>query len=78
MPGAFVPNVTGTPLEDREGNRVYITIVNKTQGDDAVKALRKIGVAAKTFHYDRQTWEAEKHELEVLKEQFENKQKTLN
>ena len=78
MPGAFVPSLARTALEDREGNRVYLTIVNKSQGDDAVKALRKIGVPARVFAYDREGWEAEKHELEVLREQFENKQKTLN
>lgn len=78
MPRGFVPSLARTALEDREGNKVYLTIVNKSQGDDAVKALRKIGVAAKVFAYDRDGWEAEKHELEVLREQFENKQKTLN
>lgn len=78
MPGGFVPSLARTALEDREGNKVYLTIVNKSQGDDAVKALRKIGVSSKVFAYDRDGWEAEKHELEVLREQFENKQKTLN
>jgi|Transcript_24933 hypothetical protein len=78
MPGAFVPSLKQTRLSDRDSNTIYLTIVAKAQAEDAVKALRKIGITAKAFSYDRNAWEAEKQELETLKEHFQNKQKTLN
>ena len=78
MPGAVVPSCRQIGIEDRDGNKVYHSIVYKPQLDDVIKACRKSGILAKTFVYDRATWEAEKAELVTLKESYENKRKHLN
>lgn len=78
MAGCVVPLLRETGIDDREHNKVYHTICHKPQMDDAIKALRKIGIVAKPFIYDRPTWEAERRELVTLKEQFENKRKHIN
>ena len=48
------------------------------QSDDVVKALRKSGVTAKVFKYDKAAWDAEKRELVTLQEQFGNQTIKLN
>ncbi len=78
MPMAFVPNLRRLPIEDREGNVVYHTVVAKAQSDDVIKACRKIGTTAKTFSYDRQAWEEDKRLLTELKDAFDNKRMHLN
>ena len=78
MPGAIVPRLRQTGIEDRENNKVYHTIVHKPQIDDVIKACRKFGILAKPFVYDRAAWEADARELVTLREQFENKRKHIN
>jgi len=78
MPGAIVPILRQTGINDREGNAVWHTLVNSSQLDDVVKACRKNNIIAKPFKYDRQSWEAEARELVTLKEQFENKRLHIN
>ena len=78
MPCALAPILNPIGLDDRDGNVVYQTIVHKPQSDDVIKACRKAGVVAKTFAYDRDAWDAERVELQQLKDQQENKRKHLN
>lgn len=78
MPGAVVPRLRQTGIEDRENNKVYHTLVHKPQLDDVIKACRKFGILAKGFVFDRPAWEAEARELVTLKESFENKRKHIN
>lgn len=78
MPRAVVPFLRETGIADREHNKVYHTICHKPQQDDVIKAMRKFGIIAKLFIYDKTVWETERRELVVLKEQFENKRKHIN
>lgn len=78
MPMALAPILKDIGIEDREGNRVFHTVVHKPQIDDVIKATRKLGVVAKQFSYNREEWEREKVELTTLKESFENKRKHVN
>jgi len=78
MPCSLAPLLKPIGIEDRESNKVFTTIVYKPQAEDVIKACRKLGFTAKTFVYDRATWEAERIELETLNEQFQNKRKHIN
>ena len=78
MPLAFAPVLKPLGIEDREQNQAYVTVVHKPQIEDVIKACRKAGVTAKPFTYDRDAWAAEKREIKMLKEQFENKRKAIN
>ena len=78
MPCALAPIIKPIGIEDREGNKVYSTVVHLPQSEDVIKACRKAGFTAKVFTYDRATWEAERIELETLGEQYQNKRKHIN
>ena len=78
MNHVIVPN-SCLPLNitDKEGNSVYRLVVYKPQVEDVIKALRKKGYTAKSFTYDRESWEKENQERGILKEQVTNLTTTL-
>lgn len=54
MPGTIVPGSQSfLGLEDKDSNQVHRFVVYRPQADDAIRALRKKGIQAKVFDYDR-------------------------
>jgi V-type H+-transporting ATPase subunit C len=78
MPYVIVPD---SPLDlditDKENNSVYRLFVYANQSEDAIKALRRKGYTARVFTYDKNAWEAENKERNILKEQVTNLTVTL-
>lgn len=79
MPCPIVPVLKEiADINDREGNKVFLSAVFKVQIDDVLKACRKASVVTKLFEYNKQAHDEEAKELATLKDQAENKRKNLN
>ncbi len=78
MPFVIVPDQPlNLDITDKENNCVYRLFVYADQSDDAIKALRRKGYTARVFSYDKNSWEAENKERNILKEQVTNLTVTL-
>lgn len=78
MPFVIVPDQPlNLDITDKENNSVYRLFVYAEQSEDAIKALRRRGYTARVFSYDKNGWEAENKERNILKEQVANLTLTL-
>lgn len=68
-PDAFKP----LGIEDKDGNAVYRIIVMKNSAEDVIKACRRKGVTARPFSYDKEKWQHDNEQRQLLKENLENK-----
>lgn len=66
VPGAML-ELAGIDPKDRE-NTVVRIVVYKPQADDIVKAMRKQGLTARSFFYNRAKWEEDKKTRQKLNE----------
>ena len=65
-------------MDDKDMNQVHRFVVYRPQVDDVVKAMRKKGLVAKPFDYDKTKWADENAARQELTEQLEIKSKQLN
>jgi len=54
MPGVIVPGADYyLGLEDKDKNQIHRYVIYKPQSEDCIRALRKRGITAKVFDYNK-------------------------
>ena len=67
-----------TGLEDKDQNEIHRFVSYKAQVEDVIKALRRKGVTARVFEYNRENWEKDNQDKQVLTERLDTSTNNLN